>query len=768
MRVKILGFNLLAKGGTSRSNINLIQSFLKAGHEVIYYNYKIFDKTEKFNTIINEQLFDKRLDFKQYNDSKDLLDTDLVILTRETFFYIAREIKGMNFEIKIVGEVHAPIAYISAEHDLAADSIDAYRVSTEDVKRDFAKKFNITNVFNQYVDASHIKVNDEASITKRNLLIKARFEDNIKDISYVIKLMNNIVNVKGQDDIQLYIKGYGPSEILYKNLINYYQLDDNVHINEKEPLNYIYVSSSPYETLGYSILESIAEGNKAFIYAGEDDVLKSIYNKYHAVQFLTKDIEDDGERLLDFVEYKYTKAKRTEDVQLLNETFVERDYATDFIEGANACMDGIKKGSTVNQSSKKKVEKQSKIECGRDLYETYKNKPVLRMVLNNQRVFNFAKKKYEKRKMNQLIKTYDEIEPSENKVFVESFHGNNFSGDPKYLGIYIKKHFPEKEVYVSSRNALVDIEIRNAHLIPVRFGSDHYKMTFRQSKYVIVNGNTLDKVFKHKNQIFIQTWHGFPLKRMLHDLGDEKQKSLETKVFQPRMQKWDYLLSSSAFNTMLFESAFNTDKNKDLQILQLGAPRNEYLLNSDEEEEGRIRSKYFFTKNKNKKFILFCPTWRKEKREVLSKINLIILLENLPDDYEIIVKLHPNEAHLRTAYTQLDPRIHCFYNEFVDIQELYLISDAMITDYSSTIFDFAHLNKPIFLLQEDTKAYEASIGFYFDIFELVDIELASNDERILARQLLQDKDCDYENITHRLLESDKMNTTQNIVNFIMK
>ncbi|PSC77157.1 glycosyl transferase family 1, partial [Mammaliicoccus sciuri] len=52
-------------------------------------------------------------------------------------------------------------------------------------------------------------------------------------------------------------------------------------MNEREPKNYIYISSSPYETLGYSILESIAEGNKTFIYAGEDGVLKRMYEPYH-------------------------------------------------------------------------------------------------------------------------------------------------------------------------------------------------------------------------------------------------------------------------------------------------------------------------------------------------------------------------------------------------------------------------------------------------------------------------------------------------------
>lgn len=73
----------------------------------------------------------------------------------------------------------------------------------------------------------------------------------------------------------------------------------------------------------------------------------------------------------------------------------------------------------------------------------------------------------------------------------------------------------------------------------------------------------------------------------------------------------------------------------------------------------------------------------KEKKSL--RLILKDLLKYLPENYEIIVKLHPNESHLRTRYNQIDNRIHCYFNELVDIQELYILSECMITDYSSTI-----------------------------------------------------------------------------------
>lgn len=144
------------------------------------------------------------------------------------------------------------------------------------------------------------------------------------------------------------------------------------------------------------------------------------------------------------------------------------------------------------------------------------------------------------------------------------------------------------------------------------------------------------------------------------------------------------------------------------------------------------------------------------------------MLSYLPDNYEIIVKLHPNEAHLRTKYSDIDKKIHCFYNEFVDIQELYLVAESMITDYSSTIFDYAHLNKPIILLQEDANNYTNKVGFYFDIFELGKFPLAYTNEKRLAQQLVSFRYNNYSKLTNRLLTNDNHNSSKKIIDTIFK
>lgn len=515
MNINILGHNIFAKGGTSRSNINLMKSFLENGHHITYFNKLDFKEDEITRLIIHENIDNSNLEILKFDGIDKISDGDLLIITREEFFVCANEIKNKNPNIKIIGEIHGPLEYIDETLDLSLDSIDSIRVSTKGIKSNFISKYNYESVFYQYVNAEHIDIKEKPINTKRNFLIKARFEDSIKDISYVIKLINYIVKNTDRKDIQLYIIGYGPSEILYKNLVNYYNLQNNVHINKKEPLNYIYISSSPYETLGYSILETIANGNRALVYPGNDNVLQEVYSEYHAVQFLKKDIVEDSEILISLINSKYTQQERDIDFNNLYQEFIDSEYSEKYLANFNEVSKGR---SLVTKKYKGKYifkpkNKIEKLNSGKVLYKKLKEKPLISRIFKNEFFFQGFKNYYKKKKENLQKKILDNITPQENKVFIESFHGANFSGDPKYIALSVKKHFKEKEIFVSSTNSLVDIEIRNYGFTPVRFGSDNYIEKFRNCKYVFMNGNSWDKVYKHDEQVFIQTWHGFPLKK---------------------------------------------------------------------------------------------------------------------------------------------------------------------------------------------------------------------------------------------------------------
>ena len=137
MHIKILGFNLFQQGGTTRSNLNLLRTLKEAGHTVTYINYLPFRKRhiQKLKSDARREI--EGIQFESFRSEKSLLACDVLILTREDFFGFAREVKRRAPHIKILGEIHGPLAYIHGTRDLALEAVDAIRVSTPEIAAQF-------------------------------------------------------------------------------------------------------------------------------------------------------------------------------------------------------------------------------------------------------------------------------------------------------------------------------------------------------------------------------------------------------------------------------------------------------------------------------------------------------------------------------------------------------------------------------------------------------------------------------------------------------
>ncbi|PTF05444.1 CDP-glycerol--glycerophosphate glycerophosphotransferase, partial [Staphylococcus cohnii] len=127
-------------------------------------------------------------------------------------------------------------------------------------------------------------------------------------------------------------QGYGPSLELYEQLIRYYHLAEHVHVNQTMPEHAIYLSTSPYETLGYSILEALGKGHKACISPGDDQVLQPIYEPFHAVSFLNKQLTHDYGLIMKAINEPYTETMRQEDFQYFYQQFQYEDYSKTLLE----------------------------------------------------------------------------------------------------------------------------------------------------------------------------------------------------------------------------------------------------------------------------------------------------------------------------------------------------------------------------------------------------------------------------------------------------
>jgi CDP-glycerol glycerophosphotransferase len=166
----------------------------------------------------------------------------------------------------------------------------------------------------------------------------------------------------------------------------------------------------------------------------------------------------------------------------------------------------------------------------------------------------------------------------------------------------------------------------------------------------------------------------------------------------------DAIVSSCAYQTKDYKKNFWL--NEKTEILEVGQPRCDALLSADEaciKEQVRQRLKIA----KEKSIVLYAPTFRDGKNVSCFALDfegiVATLKQTTNNDYVIVVRLHPNVQHLCSFLQYNDHIING--STYPDIQELLVASDILITDYSSAAFDFALLDKPVFLCMLDYEDY---------------------------------------------------------------
>lgn len=241
----------------------------------------------------------------------------------------------------------------------------------------------------------------------------------------------------------------------------------------------------------------------------------------------------------------------------------------------------------------------------------------------------------------------------------------------------------------------------------VRINSWKYYYYLATAKYFINNANFPDFYHKRSKAVEVQTLHGTPLKTMGIDVPGEVDTETKLAKFLRRCGRWDYLTSPSRYVTELSKRVFVYKK----EVLEFGFPRNDKLFR--ENNEGRIAElKKSMGLPEDKKIVLYAPTWRTKKNFKL-KLELDKMQEVLGDEYIVILRLHYFVANsLNIARYKNFAYNFSFYD---DIQDIYLVSDLMITDYSSVMFDYAILNRPMLFFTYDLEAYRDQLrGMYLD------------------------------------------------------
>ncbi len=297
-------------------------------------------------------------------------------------------------------------------------------------------------------------------------------------------------------------------------------------------------------------------------------------------------------------------------------------------------------------------------------------------------------------------------------VFV-SYGGMQYSCNPRAICAELQRRAPGLEcAWVTSDGQFT----MPAGLSQLVAGTREHYEALAQARYVVSNDLLPVWYRKRAGQFYLQTWHGTPLKRIGLDIASPRRPN--TLAYLARQDedtpRWDLLLSPNAFSTAIFRQAFAFGG----EIAETGYPRND-ILSSRQRAERAAQVRALLHIPAGQRVVLYVPTWRDDAFQQAGRyrfdlrLDLDAVSEALGEDHVILLRAHFN---VRDPLAERDLGAGLMdVTGYPDIADLYLISDVLVTDYSSAMFDFAVTGRPILFFTYDLERYRDQLrGFYFD------------------------------------------------------
>lgn len=351
-----------------------------------------------------------------------------------------------------------------------------------------------------------------------------------------------------------------------------------------------------------------------------------------------------------------------------------------------------------------------------EYYHVYKTETRKFILRNQEGYFAFAAKKEwpkiqaTKQRRDLLFNTFYPIFrklPIKKKyVMFESMWGDKFSCNPRHIYEYMQKYYPDYTCVWSLKDECTPI---SGNGIRVRRLSLKYYYYMAVVKYLINNANFDNNYQKRNEQVEIQTMHGTPLKTLGVDVPGELTTKKSYNDFIKRCQRWDYLVVQSKRAGEIVSKCYPVGT----PLLKSGYPRTDMLFSMNNENDiKKLKEKMKLPVDK--KVILYAPTWRiRNKFELMMDIER--MKKELGDEYVLLLRLH----YFAASGFEMPQEGQGFVYDFTQyecIEELYLISDILITDYSSVMFDYSILNRPILFYVYDLEEYRDNLrGFNLDL-----------------------------------------------------
>ncbi|MEV0845806.1 CDP-glycerol glycerophosphotransferase family protein [Streptomyces sp. NPDC049954] len=300
--------------------------------------------------------------------------------------------------------------------------------------------------------------------------------------------------------------------------------------------------------------------------------------------------------------------------------------------------------------------------------------------------------------------------PLRDAVLFISFNGRQFSDSPRAVHEELLRRGSDLEQLWAVRDNQVELP---STVAPVRYWSKEWYDALARARYIVTNAHLPHWVERRPGQVIVQTWHGTMLKKIGLDID---APAFDPKYHERLLQEspnWSVLVSANPFSTPILRRAMAYRG----EVLETGYPRNDQLYAPDREQRAR-RTREALGIPAHKKVVLYAPTWRDDQAHRRGQFRLDLQLDTeeaqrrLGADHVLLVRRHSN------VVDSVEGAGNGFVfdvSDYPDIADLYLAADILVTDYSSVMFDYAHLKRPMLFFTYDLEHYRDTLrGFYFD------------------------------------------------------
>ena len=326
-----------------------------------------------------------------------------------------------------------------------------------------------------------------------------------------------------------------------------------------------------------------------------------------------------------------------------------------------------------------------------------------------------------------VTKLYSFLIPvNKNRFLFFSMAGNSYGDSVKSISDYVEEHHDGAEiVWAFSKYYCKTVNCSHKKVV---YGSFRYYYYVITSKYYVTNCFAQLMAIKRSGQVMLQTWHGTALKRIGYD-AESGEHSFFVKLIRPNTKiaaakNTDIFLSGSQFMSGVYRSAFKYPN----EIYETGTPRNDIFFQDRPDIRRKVRKALSI--DDDSKLIFYTPTFRQGGTFEYYDIDLNSVKsyyqETTGEKYSVLVRLHPGMVAKSDDFEKFFGGNVINATLYPDIQELLYVTDILITDYSSTMFDFMYSYKPVIMYVPDRETYNR--GFYFDIDKLPFIIVGNNGE----------------------------------------